>query len=49
MKKLITQLRSIYPNVDMNIMRSAENVNLNTLISYRKNGETVHFLDEYKH
>jgi tRNA(Ile)-lysidine synthase TilS/MesJ len=47
MKKLIKKLRTIYPNVDMNILRSAENVNLNTLISYRKGTEYHHFLDEY--
>jgi tRNA(Ile)-lysidine synthase TilS/MesJ len=47
MKKLIKKLRAIYPNVDMNILRSTENVNLNTLISYRKGDEVHHFLDEY--
>lgn len=47
MKKLIKKLRQTYKNVDMNIMRSTQNVNLDTLISYRKNSETHHFLDEY--
>ena len=47
MKKLIKQLRKMYRNVDMNILRSTENVNLDTLISYRKKGETHHFLDDY--
>jgi tRNA(Ile)-lysidine synthase TilS/MesJ len=47
MKKLIKKLRAIYPNIDMNILRSTENVNLNTLISYRKGDEVHHFLDEY--
>ena len=47
MKQLIKQLRKVYENVDINILRSAENVNLDTLISYRKKGEVHHFLDEY--
>ena len=47
MKNLIKQLRKIYKDVDMNIMRSTQNVNLDTLISYRKDGKTYHFLDNY--
>ena len=47
MKKLIKQLRKNYKNIDMNIMRSAQNVNLDTLISYTKDGEVHHFLDDY--
>ena len=47
MKKLIKELRKVYSNIDMNIFRSAQNVNLNTIISYRKNGHTYHFLDDY--
>ena len=46
-KKLIKKLRRVYDKVDINIFRSAQNVNLDTLISYRKNGETHHFLDDY--
>ena len=47
MKRLIKKLRQIYRNIDMNIMRSAQNVNLNTLISYTKDGVTHHFMDDY--
>ena len=47
MKELIKKLRQVYSNIDMNIFRSAQNVNLDTLISYRKGGNTYHFLDEY--
>ena len=47
MKKLIQELRKEYENIDINIFRSAQNVNLDTLISYRKKGETHHFLEEY--
>ena len=46
-KKLIKKLRANYKNIDMNIFRSSQNVNLDTLISYRKDGKVHHFLDEY--
>ena len=48
MKRLIKQLRNTYKNIDMNIMRSMENVNLDTVISYIKDGKPRHFLDEYE-
>jgi tRNA(Ile)-lysidine synthase TilS/MesJ len=47
MKKLIKKLRQIYSNIDMNIFRSVQNVNLDTLISYRRGEKTYHFLDDY--
>ena len=47
-KNLIKDLRLKYKNVDMNILRSTQNVNLDTLISYRKNGKTYSFLDDYE-
>ena len=47
MKNLIRELRQKYENIDINIFRSAQNVNLDTIISYTKNGETHHFLEEY--
>ena len=46
-KNLIKSLREIYENVDTNIMRSTQNVNLDTLLAYRKDGKTYNFLDEY--
>ena len=46
-KKLIKDLRKIYKNIDINIFRSVENVNLDTIISYRRGDETHHFLDDY--
>ena len=46
-KNLIKQLRKTYDNIDINIMRSTQNVNLNTIISYTKDGKIHHFLDEY--
>ena len=48
MKKLIKQLRSVYDRVDMNIYNSTKNVNLNTIISYVKNGEKHHFMNDYE-
>ena len=46
-KMLLAELRKKTPAVDMNIFRSVENVNLRTIISYRKDGEHHHFLDDY--
>lgn len=47
MKNLIKKLRQVYDNIDMNIFRSVQNVNLDTIISYRRKDEVHHFLDEY--
>ena len=46
-KKLIKSLKQNYDNIDINIFRSVENVNLNTIISYKKDGKIHHFLDDY--
>lgn len=46
-KSLLKHLREVNPDVDMNIFRSAENVNLQTLISYHKGDEYHHFLESY--
>lgn len=46
-KALLAQLRQTNPAVDMNIFRSAENVNLQTLISYHIGEDRHHFLDDY--
>lgn len=47
MKKLIKRFRTINPNIDINIFRSVENVNLDTIISYHKGDIFTHFLDVY--
>lgn len=47
MKKLINRFRTINPNIDINIFRSVENVNLDTIISYHKGDIFTHFLDGY--
>lgn len=47
MKSLIKSFRKINPNIENNIFRSVENVNLETIISYHKGDERHHFLDDY--
>ncbi len=46
-KKLIRQLKLSNPDVEKTIFRSVENVHLDTVIAYKKNGIKKHFLDEY--
>ena len=46
-KKLIAALKKENPFVESNIFRSVENVNLDTVIAYKKNMVRHHFLDEY--
>ena len=46
-KLLIKELKEEYENIDINIFRSVENVNLDTLISYFKKDEHHHFLDDF--
>ena len=46
-KKLIAELKKTNPFVESNIFRSMENVNLDTVIEYKKDGVRHHFLDNY--
>ena len=46
-KKLIKELKKNFKDVDINIFRSTQNVNLNSIISYRKDDEKYNFLDNY--
>ena len=46
-KELIHSLEKKSPYVAKNIFRSVENVNLNTVIAYKKAGVRHHFLDHY--
>lgn len=46
-KNLIRELKKINPFVEGNIFKSVENVSLNTLIAYKKDGVRHHFLDDY--
>ncbi len=47
MKLLIKKLTQINPNIDQNIFRSIHNINLDTLIGYRKDDKYHNFLDDY--
>ncbi len=46
-KELIRQLKVKNPEVEAHIFRSVENVNLDTIIAYKKDGTKIHFLDHY--
>lgn len=46
-KQLIKRLKKINPQIESNIFRSVENVNLDTIISYKKGSKKHHFLDDY--
>ncbi len=46
-KNLIKQLVETSPFIESNIFKSVENVNLNTIIAYKENGEQHHFLEKY--
>ena len=46
-KQLIAELKKSNPYIESNIFKSVENVNLDTLIAYKKNGERHHFLENY--
>ena len=47
-KNLIKQLKKDDPQIEYNIFRSVENVNLSTIIAYKdKNNISHHFLDDY--
>lgn len=46
-KNLIKELHKVNPFVEKNIFRSAENVNLKTIVAYKKDGIKHNFLDSY--
>lgn len=46
-KELIANLKKTYKNVDKNIFRSSENVNLNCILKWQKDGKDYSFLDFY--
>ena len=46
-KLLINKLNEVYENVDLNIMKSTMNVNVDTIISYKKKGCYHSFLEDY--
>ena len=46
-KELIKQLKKINPNIDNNIFKSMDNINLNCILGTKKNGTYHSFLDDY--
>ena len=46
-KDLIRELKKVNPYVEGNIFKSIENVNLNTVVAYNKDGVKHHFLETY--
>lgn len=46
-KRLIADLAKVNPYIEKNIFKSVENVNLNTIISYKKDGKEYRFTDGY--
>ena len=48
MKELIKNLRKVNPNVDQNIFKALENVNMNCIMGWHKDGKEYSFLDEYE-
>ena len=47
-KKLIAELKKDNPAVEANIFRSVENVDLDTVIEYKKDGKRHSFLEDYR-
>ena len=47
-KHLIAVLKETNPHIEANIFNSVSNVNLSTVIAYKKNGVRHHFLDDYQ-
>ena len=46
-KELIKSMKKNNPNVDVNIFKSMDNINLNCVLGTKKNGEYKSFLDDY--
>ena len=47
MKKLIANLRKINPDIDYNIFKSLDNINMNCILGFTKNKEYHSFLEDY--
>ncbi len=46
-KDLIKELKKVNPNIDRNIFKSMDNINLNCIISYKKDEKKHSFLENY--
>lgn len=40
---MIAEMKKVNPYVETNIFRSIENVNLDTVVAYKKNESDIHF------
>lgn len=47
MKELVKHLRELNPDIDYNIFKSLDNINLNCVLGTKKNGVYKSFMDEY--
>jgi len=47
-KHLIAELKKTNPNIEMNIFRSMENIHLNAVLGFKKDGAYHHFLESYR-
>lgn len=47
-KELIKEMEKVNPNIEHNIFKALDNVNLNCVLFYNKNGENHSFLDDYE-
>ena len=48
MKNLIKELKKNNPRVDQNIYKALDNVNMNCIIGWTKNGDKYSFIDDYE-
>ena len=48
MKNLVKKLKEKNPNIDYNIFKALDNVNLNCILGTKKDGEYTSFLDNYE-
>lgn len=46
-KLLIQELKKVNPQIEYNIFKSAENVNVNMILGYKKGGKKYNYLDEF--
>ena len=46
-KNLLKQLREKDKTIDMNLFKSSENINIDTVLGYKKDGKRYNFLDNY--
>jgi len=47
-KELIKNMRKVNPDIDHNIFKALENVNMNCILGWHKDGKEYSFLDEYE-